>query len=864
WTPAQVSAALTGSAHRLPGYGVDQQGAGRLDVAAADTTTVFATPHAAAFGLADLGGSTLSARTAVTLTNTGSRSTPVTLAAHRGADEDTKVTVTPRSATLAPGEAVRVTVSLHGPRPDSSRDVDGWVTASVGGRTLTVPYQLSVRTLEVHATPDPTTGSSTAYVYAEPAVAAAPKVTVSPPSGRSATVTTVFDHGGWWRVTVPATAGPGVYRLTATATAADGRRLRGDATFEKIPAADGGRTWQAVGPEAEGGEIATSPASPLRMYAMPNSTRHGGLFRTDDAGRTWHELRTLPVGEASSDALAVDPTDGDTVYYAVAPGEQTFNGKLLASHDAGRTWTSLPVPDVQYRDISVGPTGRVLAVSALDGNAYLSTDRGAHWQTVSVPGESVQHTLLAGSDLYLATDTSVYVERGIAAGPGTLRKLYTVTGDYAAVNQLAGAGGVILVGTSDPLATGEIVESHDGGRTWDSHHALPKFDVAASLTVLGGDAYASTAAGLQVDRGVTGDWTSMPGPAEPTIFRVARFPGIPSRLVVSANRLGIYTTDDGGDTYRRIGLTATPVNSLALSRTPSGEDELIAGTDFGSYHAPLPEQPTVDAAHRDWGTNGEEGAFGSRVTSVATDPHHPNVAYRFAAYSFNLAGIEKSTDGGATWDISEDIRASVQPYQVAVSPADPNRVYATVLDGQGFGLLVSRDAGATWRKVGVSADVPVLVPDRGDPDRVWLGGPDGLYRTDDAGTTLTKLQDVPVTALGVDPADAAHLVVGGDGIWTSTDGGRTLRRASVAPLRMKVTAVLFGAKGHVYAATGATEAGLLPVGGRGVLASRDGGARWTNISAGLENLDTSGLVLAPDGKWLYAGTVGGGVYRLRL
>jgi hypothetical protein len=47
-----------------------------------------------------------------------------------------------------------------------------------------------------------------------------------------------------------------------------------------------------------------------------------------------------------------------------------------------------------------------------------------------------------------------------------------------------------------------------------------------------------------------------------------------------------------------------------------------------------------------------------------------------------------------------------------------------------------------------------------------------------------------------------------------------------------------------------------------VLNSRDGGRSWHNISDGLGNLDVSSLASSPDGEWLYAGTVGGSVYRI--
>jgi len=80
-----------------------------------------------------------------------------------------------------------------------------------------------------------------------------------------------------------------------------------------------------------------------------------------------------------------------------------------------------------------------------------------------------------------------------------------------------------------------------------------------------------------------------------------------------------------------------------------------------------------------------------------------------------------------------------------------------------------------------------------------------------------------------------------------------------------VTALLFSPSGTVYAADGfRQDAAFLPLGGRGVLASEDGGRTWTNISCGLPNLDVGSLAASPDGHWLYAGTEAGSVYRTAI
>src|SRR5262249_45012530 len=151
----------------------------------------------------------------------------------------------------------------------------------------------AARPLDIHADPDPTTSGATIFVHAEPDLAGPPVVTVTGPAGRT-TATTAVDHSRWWRVTVP--AGPaGTYRISPTASATDGPTLIGQGSFEEL--AGGTATWQQVGPESQGAYQLATTSRPGRIFAMPGSATHAGLFRTDDGGATWQELRHLPVGD---------------------------------------------------------------------------------------------------------------------------------------------------------------------------------------------------------------------------------------------------------------------------------------------------------------------------------------------------------------------------------------------------------------------------------------------------------------------------------------------------------------------------------------------------------------------------------------
>ena len=141
------------------------------------------------------------------------------------------------------------------------------------------------------------------------------------------------------------------------------------------------------------------------------------------------------------------------------------------------------------------------------------------------------------------------------------------------------------------------------------------------------------------------------------------------------------------------------------------------------------------------------GPEGNRFSSAAGIPGDPATYYVGAA----SGGISKTTDGGVHWeDIFDD-----QPVQsigaLAVSPADPNVVWAGTGEGKirshisvGQGVYKSIDAGETWASMGLeqTGRIPRLLIHPSNPDIVYvcaLGhayGPQqerGVFRTTDGG-----------------------------------------------------------------------------------------------------------------------------------
>lgn len=159
-----------------------------------------------------------------------------------------------------------------------------------------------------------------------------------------------------------------------------------------------GLEWRNVGP-MRGGRTYAVAGIPSQPDTFLMGAAGGGLWKTENSGRTWVPIADDPVTgipSSSIGAIAVAPSDPNIIY--VGTGEPDIRSQhnyglgVFKSTDAGKTWSFIGLKDSsQIGGIVVDPAdpNRVY-VAALghvykannERGVYRSSDGGAHWKKI--------------------------------------------------------------------------------------------------------------------------------------------------------------------------------------------------------------------------------------------------------------------------------------------------------------------------------------------------------------------------------------------------------------------------------------------------------------------------------------------------
>ncbi len=530
----------------------------------------------------------------------------------------------------------------------------------------------------------------------------------------------------------------------------------------------------------------------------------------------------------------------------------------------------MPTPSVGWERLADRLGGDVagLASAPTDGGAiifaatavgvYQSTDRGRSW-TIAATGASVPFAEMVAPSPRFTQDRTIFV----CAADGLYRSsdggeswVPVLVGSrmlsIATAPEGGGAGVVVLAGTD----TDGILRSEDGGQTWTGANA-GLLDLTVIALALSPDfaadriGFAGTAAGLYRTRNGARSWREVDtGVDDPAVQCLAISPTFAEdRLVMAGTEAhGLLRSDDGGTTWHRPpSMADRSVTALAFSAS-----ETLLGEATGEAQRTIAAatEAGVAVSHDDgetWQIASPEPAEVLSLILVADDSQEALLA------GLHRRGVVRSADGGATWTSANDgLRASLQ-VGLALSPAfahDQTLFVAGLRDG----VSVSRDGGRTFSGsewLGDSAALGLAIsPDYAQDRTLFASTPGGILISRDAGASWQQATatSAPVRAVVSAPAaDGSPAVVlaalSDGGLLISDDGALTWRVQDTEFGEAEIIALAVS-PGYArdrtifVATTSRSEVGLWR--------STSGGQRWHPWLVEPGRSDTLALAVSPD------------------
>ncbi len=297
---------------------------------------------------------------------------------------------------------------------------------------------------------------------------------------------------------------------------------------------------------------------------------------------------------------------------------------------------------------------------------------------------------------------------------------------------------------------------------------------------------------FDIDRGTSASAHGLDG--KPTCL--AADPLVKGRAWCGTSRAGVFTTDDGGASWRAVGLEGRLIMSITPS--PVERDVVWAGTE------PSEVWRTGNA-----GTGWEQTSRLETLPSSSEwsfpprpDTHHvrwiachPLDANRLWV-AVEAGALISTTDGGRSWR-DRVPGGPWDTHELAIHPKAPD----TLRVAAGDGYFESEDGGSTWGTPDTGLDVGYLRSVAIDP-----GQP---------GTILVSASSGPHTAYLAGRSDGRLYRRVKDGSWKRVVDGWPEKPSTIAPLLCAGAAA-----GEIWAADE-----------RGVHRSDDGGASWQHVAS---------------------------------
>ncbi len=456
----------------------------------------------------------------------------------------------------------------------------------------------------------------------------------------------------------------------------------------------GGLTLRSIGPAVISGRISDVAVDPKRRSTWYVATASGGLWKTSNAGTSFSPIFDRE-GSYSLGVVVIDPNNSNVIW--VGSGENnaqrsvSYGDGVYKSVDGGRRWRNVGLPSSEHvGKILIDPRNSNVAYVAAQGAVFNSGgDRGLY---KTADGGETWSKVLDGGEWAGVTDVVMDPRN-----PDVL---------IAAVWQRARRQwGFIAGGPQSGLH-----RSTDGGATWAraqrglTDEELGRIGLAISPAdpdvVYAIVEAANDGSGFYRSRDNGVSWQRMSDQSTSGNYyqEIIADPVHADRVYVMDTRYAV--TDDGGRTFRNMGLRNMHVDSHGMWIDPDDNGHFLVGTDGGLYE-------TWDGGETyDWFQNLPLAQF-YRVEVDNSEPFYR--VYGGTQDNSTMGGPSRTrTRRGADagdWFLTQ----GGDGFYTRIDPTDPDIVYS---ESQYAGL--ARFNLATGEEVSI-----VPQPEPGEPALRW-------------------------------------------------------------------------------------------------------------------------------------------------
>jgi photosystem II stability/assembly factor-like uncharacterized protein len=449
-----------------------------------------------------------------------------------------------------------------------------------------------------------------------------------------------------------------------------------------------GLVWRDVGPMRGGRSygVAGHADQPDTFYF---GSVGGGVWKTENSGRTWVPISDEGIPIGSIGAIAVAPSNPNIIY--VGTGEPDIRSQhsygigMFKSTDAGKTWSHIGLEGTrQIGRVVVDPANPNRVYVAALGNVYApnperglyrSTDGGATWKKI----------------LFKTNDPNNVGAIEVAIDPKNARVLYAS-----------------LWGTRRPpwsvyapsnMPGGGLYKSTDGGDTWTQlTGGLPNDDFVGKIGIAVAPSNPNRLWAVVDDLGTGNTPARGGGGARPA----AKSSG------------GVYISDDAGANWRlvnsenRLWGRGWYFESVAVDPTNPDRAYVIntatyMTTDGGKTFVPIKGAPGGDDYHQLW-VNPKDG---NRMV-LSSDQ-----------------GTVVSVDGGRSWSTWYN-QPTAEIYHVAADNRFPYWLYGAQQDSGGVGVSTWSREGVlsfrNWEPTCLAGESNTVLPDPKDGNILYGSG----------------------------------------------------------------------------------------------------------------------------------------------